>query len=230
MKYKMEYLIEILKYIGPFIGVLIGWFLSRKNEKDKIKYDEQKRVKRILFILLQIRNELLQSRKMDKYLRVYINKVKTKFNIGESENIDPSELKLILKDLLMKVNGGNNHFDLNNQFNECVDNLSEIDPILAYRINGKKNIRSFIENWENETKKVLGSENINDVENMVSHFRPKLVYEIQNDLSEIINEVTELTNDKNLKEEITEFLKEPTESEYENDIGEYVDRMFDGIE
>ena len=226
----MEYLIEILKYIGPFIGVLIGWFLSRKNEKDKIKYDEQKRVKRILFILLQIRNELLQSRKMDKYLRVYINKVKTKFNIGESENIDPSELKLILKDLLMKVNGGNNHFDLNNQFNECVDNLSEIDPILAYRINGKKNIRSFIENWENETKKVLGSENINDVENMVSHFRPKLVYEIQNDLSEIINEVTELTNDKNLKEEITEFLKEPTESEYENDIGEYVDRMFDGIE
>jgi len=226
----MDYLIEILKYIGPFIGVLIGWFLSRKSEKDKIKYDEQKRVKRILFILLEIRNELLQSKKMDKYLRIYIDKVKVKFNISESENIDSSELKLFLKGLITKVNGENNHFDLNNQFNECVDNLSEIDPFLAYRINGKQNIRSFIENWENETKKVLESENINEVENMVSHFRPKLVDEIQNDLSEIINEVTELTSDKNLKEEITEFLKEPTESDYENDIGEYIDRMFDGIE
>lgn len=226
----MDYLIEILKYIGPFIGVLIGWFLSRKSEKDKIKYDEQKRVKRILFILLEIRNELLQSKKMDKYLRIYIDKVKVKFNIDESENIDSSELKLFLKGLLMKVNGENNHFDLNNQFNECVDNLSEIDPFLAYRINGKQNIRSFIENWENETKKVLESENINEVENMLNHFRPKLVDEIQNDLSEIINEVTELTNDKNLKEEITDFLKEPTESDYENDIGEYIDRMFDGIE
>ena len=226
----MDYLIEILKYIGPFIGVLIGWFLSRKSEKDKIKYDEQKRVKRILFILLEIRNELLQSKKMDKYLRIYIDKVKVKFNISESENIDSSELKLFLKGLITKVNGENNHFNLNNQFNECVDNLSEIDPFLAYRINGKQNIRSFIENWENETKKVLESENINEVENMVSHFRPKLVDEIQNDLSEIINEVTELTNDKNLKEEITEFLKEPTESDYENDIGEYIDRMFDGVE
>lgn len=226
----MNYLIEILKYIGPFIGVLIGWFLSRKSEKDKIKYDEQKRVKRILFILLEIRNELLQSKKMDKYLRVYIDKAKVKFNIDESENIDSSELKVFLKDLIMKVNGENNHFDLNNQFIECVDNLSEIDPFLAYRINGKQNIRSFIENWENETKKVLESENINEVENMVSHFRPKLVDEIQNDLSEIINEVTELTSDKNLKEEISEFLKEPTESDYENDIGEYIDRMFDGIE
>lgn len=226
----MDYLIEILKYIGPFIGVLIGWFLSRKSEKDKIKYDEQKRVKRILFILLEIRNELLQSKKMDKYLRIYIDKVKVKFNIDESENIDSSELKLFLKGLLMKVNGENNHFDLNNQFNECIDNLSEIDPFLAYRINGKQNIRSFIENWENETKKVLEYENINEVENMVSHFRPKLIDEIQNDLSEIINEVTELTNDKNLKEEITHFLKEPTESDYENDIGEYIDRMFDGIE
>ena len=226
----MDYLIEILKYIGPFIGVLIGWILSRKSEKDKVKYDEQKRVKRILFILLEIRNELLQSKKMDKYLRIYIDKVKVKFNIDESENIDSSELKLFLKGLLMKVNGENNHFDLNNQFNECIDNLSEIDPFLAYRINGKQNIRSFIENWENETKKVLESENINEVENMVNHFRPKLVDEIQNDLSEIINEVTELTNDKNLKEEITDFLKEPTESDYENDIGEYIDRMFDGIE
>jgi len=226
----MDYLIEILKYFGPFIGVLIGWFLSRKNEKDKIKYDEQKRVKRILFILLEIRNELLQSKKMDKYLRICIDKVKVKFNIGESENIDSSALKLFLKGLIMKVNGENNHFDLNKQFNECVDNLSEIDPFLAYRINGKQNIRSFIENWENETKKVLESENIKEVENMVSHFRPKLVDEIQNDLSEIINKVTELTSDKNLKEEITEFLKEPTESDYENDIGEYINRMFDGIE
>jgi len=226
----MDYLIEFLKYIGPFVGVLIGWFLSRKSEKDKIKYDEQKRVKRILFILLEIRNELLQSKKMDKYLRIYIDKVKVKFSISESENIDSSELKLFLKGLITKVNGENNHFDLNNQFNECIDNLSEIDPFLAYRINGKQNIRSFIENWENETKKVLESENINEVENTVGHFRPKLVEEIQNDLSEIINEVTELTGDKNLKEEIMEYLKEPTESDYENDIGEYIDRIFDGIE
>ena len=226
----MDYLIEVLKYIGPFIGVLIGWFLSRKSEKDKIKYDEQKRVKRILFILLEIRNELLQSKKMDKYLRVYIDKVKVKFNIDESENIDSSELKAFLKDLIMKVNGDNNYFDLNSQFNECIDNLSEIDPFLAYRINGKQNIRSFIENWENETKKVLEPENISEVEDMISHFRPKLVDEIQNDLSEIIIEVTELTSDKNLKEEISEFLKEPTESDYENDIGEYIDRIFDGIE
>lgn len=226
----MEYTIEILKYIGPFIGVLIGWFLNSKSEKKKIEYDESRKIKRILFILLEIRNELLQPKKIDKYLRVYIEKVKSKFDINEIDDIDYEQLRNILKNLLIKINGTNNQFDLYKQFNECIDNLSEIDPILAYRINGKQNIRNFIESWENETISVLAYENINEVESMISHFKPKLIDDIQYDLSIIIKDVAKLTDDSTVLKETSNLLKEPTDAEYENDITEFIDKMFNKLQ
>jgi hypothetical protein len=72
----MSYIIEILEYIGPFVGIYIGWLLGRKSEKDKIKNEEQKVIKSTLFLMLEIRNGLLQLKKIDKSLRILIPKIK----------------------------------------------------------------------------------------------------------------------------------------------------------
>src|SRR5699024_10257120 len=116
----------------------------------------------------------------------------------------------------------NNDLDLNKQFNECIDNLSEINPILAYRINGKQNIKDFINNWEREIKNILSYENIYEVENMVSRFKPKLIEEIQSDLSIMIKDVAKLIDDNSLSKETSTLLIDPTESEYEKDISEFI--------
>lgn len=55
--------------------------------------------------------------------------------------------------LINSLIGENYLKDIKKQFMNSIDNLSEIDPLLAYRINGKQNIQDYLNSWEAESKK-----------------------------------------------------------------------------
>ena len=223
----MKITLEILQYIGPFIGVFIGWFLSQRSEKKKIQYDEKKKIKHTLFLLLEIRNELIDILKDDKFLRIYIDKVKEKLNVAEPTPEESVLLKQFMLNLKNTMKSENRVDSLESQFSSCVKNLSEINPILAYRINGKQDLRRFIENWENQSKQVLNSQDFNQTEQMLEHFKPKVINELESDLNEIIENVAKLTDDKEIIEDTTELINRKSDGEYENGIAEYVEKMFD---
>jgi len=223
----MNIFLEILQYVGPFIGVFIGWFLSQRSEKKKIQYDERKKVNHTLFLLLEIRHELTNILKDDKFLRTYIDKVKEKLNVEEPTAEENLMLKGFMQNLKNTMKSDNNTDNLENQFLSCVRNLSEINPLLAYRISGKQDLRKFIENWENQSKQVLSLEDFNQTEYMLEHFKPKVINELETDLNDIIINVAKLTENEQIIEDTTELIERKSDNEYENDIAELVEKLFD---
>lgn len=223
----MNILLEILQYIGPFIGVLIGWFLSQRSEKKKIQYDERKKVNHTLFLLLEIRNELTNILKDDKFLRTYIDKVKEKLNVAEPTAEENTLLKGFMLNLKNTMKSDNQTDNLESQFLSCVRNLSEINPILAYRISGKQDLRKFIQNWENQSKQVLSLEDFNQTEQMLEHFKPKVINELETDLNDIIINVAKLTENEQVIKNTTELIQRKSDEEFEKEITELVGRLFD---
>jgi hypothetical protein len=127
--------------------------------------------------------------------------------------------------MMDKLNGETTEIELNKKFNLCIQNLAEIKPLLAYQINGKQNVRKYVDEWETEIRKLESLDNVADVENTLAHFKPKLIDEIKSDLNEIINEIATLVDDKNTKTETKELLIEPTEKEFEKEFSDYIDKM-----
>lgn len=224
----MENFIEILKYIGPFIGVFIGWLLTRKNDNDKIKYSEKKQIKKSLYVLLEIRNQLAISKRMDKYLSVLVAKINLMLQDYTDEKIEKDQVKGLMEQILPSLVGENFQLDLKEQFVKLIDNLSEIDPILAYRINGKQNIQDYIKSWEDKSKKYFELESVEDIEKSMDFFKPNVINEIKGDIETIIIDIAELINKKEV-ERIKEIITEPEELEMEQDIEEYLDRIFNGF-
>lgn len=221
----MENIIEILKYIGPFVGVYIGWILSQKSEKYKINYEEQKRIKNTLFNMLEIRNNLLQYEKIDRTLRLVISKIKAHPKYVVDDEINSTYFKNFIGKLLFNFNE-NYENDFGVKFNQSVVNLSEINPVLAFRINGKQNVKKFIESWETESIKILDADKVEEIEEALLYFKPRLVNEINSDLIEIINDIMDLIGDDDIKKETIEVIRNKTQQENDADLTEYIDRMF----
>jgi hypothetical protein len=223
----MKITLEILQYIGPFIGVFIGWFLSQRSEKRKIQYDEKKKVNHTLFLLLEIRTELTAILREDKFLRIYIDKVKEKLNVNEPTEEESVLLKTFMTKLKNSIKTENKTDGIESQFASCVRNLSEINPILAFRINGKQDVRRFLENWENQSKEILSLEDFEQTEQMLEHFKPKMINELEIDLNDIIMSVAELTEDEQTIEDTTDLIQRKSDGEYEKDIADLVEKLFD---
>lgn len=224
----MEYVIEILKYIGPFVGVFIGWLLTRKSETDKIRYNEIKQIKRGLFVLLEIRNQLVVSKRIDRYLSVITEQVNSKLNGHTNEKINPKQCNQIIKEILPILIGVNFQKDLKRHFSKCIENLSEVDPVLAYRLNGKQNIQDYISKWETETTNLFEVESFEDIQSVMAYYKPKLIDEIKTDLETIIKDVAVLIGSDEVRN-INDLIQEPEDQEIQEDVKDYIDKMFDRI-
>lgn len=225
---KMDYFIEILKYIGPFIGVFIGWLLTRKSETDKIRYNEIRQVKRSLYVLLEIRNQLIVSKRLDNYMKVITEQLNEKLKGITEEKFTPQQFSQLLKNILPSLIGESFQKDLKQQFSKCIESLSEVDPVLAYRLNGKQNIQDYISKWESESKSLFEFESIEDVQNVMDHYKPKLVDEIKSDLESIIQDIAALIGKDEVKN-INDLIQEPEEQEIREDVKDYLDKMLKGI-
>lgn len=222
----MKLTFEILQYIGPFVGVFIGWYLSQRSEKRKIRYDEKKKVNHTLFLLLEIRTELTNILRDDKFLRIYIDKVKAKLNVAEPTQQESALLKTFMIKLKNSIKTESSKNNIETQFSNCVTNLSEINPILAFRINGKQDVRKFLENWETQSKEILSLEDFEQTEQMLKNFKPKMIEELEIDLNDIILSVAELTEDDKIIDDTKELIQHKSDDEYEKEIGKLVEKMF----
>jgi hypothetical protein len=227
----MDKWIESLKYIGPLIGVFIGWLLSRKSDNDKLVREDKKKLKRTLRLLLDLRYEINLVRRDEDFINIYIEAVKTKF--GEIGQLDPDQTKKIV-DLLRKMidEAGltitkQTSKQTKENFEKAIDTLSEIDPILAYRLNGKQNIQEFFGEWEEISKKSLDEwvTDKDDVKNMIQHFKPKVLNDAIRDLDSCLIEIaTQL--DRATLSKTKEIISEKDIYEKQIEIYQFVERMF----
>jgi hypothetical protein len=227
----MDKLIEVLKYFGPLIGVFIGWLLTRKNDKDKLVREDKRKLKRTLKTLLDLRYEINLVRRDEDFINIYVETVKTKF--GELGQLDTEQTNRII-DLLKKMieEAGltitkQTSKTTKENFEKAVDNLSEIDPILAYRLSGKQNIQEFFGEWEEISKKSLDEwvTDKDEVRNMIQHFRPKLLNEAISDLDSVLTEIATQIDSGTLSK-TNEIIAEKDIYEKQIEIHQFVERFF----
>jgi hypothetical protein len=224
----MENIIELVKYIGPLVGVFIGWLLSRKNESDKNKYSETRQIKRSLYVLLEIRNQLVVSKRLDKYLGKIVERLNAKIDSDIDDEIEFEQFKDLMYKILPSITGENYHKDLSEQFKKCIDNLSEINPFLAYRINGKQNIQDYLSSWENESKNYFQFNSIEEIQGAIDLFKPRIIDELKSDLETIMVDVAKLVGSKEVLK-VKKTMSEPEEKEIDKDVEEWIDRVYEGI-
>lgn len=222
----MTYAIDILKYIGPFVGIFIGWFLSQRNETARIKYTETRQLKRSLFVLLEVRNQITIEGRFNKYTSLFLEKINLKIKDISDEEIDENQYKDYFNSLI-KTLLGDMPKDTYKQFNTCIDNLSEIDPLLAYRINGKQNLNNYINSFEDNTSSIKNIENI-EIETVTALFKPQMIDDVKRELESIIISIAALISKKYIVK-AKEIMTEAEDSEIDANLELIVDNVFETI-
>jgi hypothetical protein len=220
----MNYLLEISKYLWPLLGVFLGWLLTQKSETKKNQHNEIRQIKRSLYVLLEIRNQLAVTKRIDRYITSLTEQLNSKIEGESIEKIDKKILIDLVQQIMPSLMGVSYHKDLKEQFRNCIDSLSEIDPLLAYRLNGKQNIQDYIESWQDRSTAILGFDSHEDAIKEIERFKPKLIHEIMTDVESTIEEVARLIS-KNELARVREAMSEIEDQHVQSQVSEYINRM-----
>jgi hypothetical protein len=202
-------MIDALKYFSPLIGVFVGWLLSQLSERNKSAREDKRKLKRTIFYLLEVRHHLSMYVIDEAQIAAYISLLKSRYE--PFKNVEHGQLKVLLSSFLNKI-----LFDkplmstqeiesLNSNYLRCIDNLSEIEPVMAFRLHGRQNIKQLLGefNSRSQVSVVDLTSDIRDVEEVKEVFRkiePNLIKEVIKDINEILMQLSRVVSETTLKE------------------------------
>jgi len=148
---------EWIKTILPLIGVALGWLLSEGGKIFADKRQDKRKLKKLLFFLLELRyhfgRELSIELGLDKYLETLKSKMAEKFGVDKNDpefSLGVDNWKPFLEQLLTKTKNQDNKFEyLSENIDKVLIDLAEIFPILAYELNGQHNIKERLNRVDN---------------------------------------------------------------------------------
>jgi hypothetical protein len=221
----MEALLTIL---GSVLVAVITWFLLKKSEKDKLIGEDKRKLKKTLFYLLDIKHEMTVYKRAFEYKSIAIKYMKAKYEIFAS--LDDAMFDKMIDGVLemtktIKTTSDKENETIGDNFWRSVENLSEIDPLLAFRLSGKNKIGGVIKElmdvYKDSTNELINDPNV--VNKALKLFEPKILDEALTALNEVIIEIAVQIDKKTLNEVKAEFEGDPASTEKE--IYEYLDRI-----
>lgn len=227
---------EWLKIILPLIGVLIGWFLNEQGKLFAYKRQDKRKIKKLLFFLLELRFQFHREATLEDDLKKYIELVKNKLiektenKIGENDlNEIMAIVKPILNDLVLKAILDENKYDFFvKNIDEIIIELSEIAPILAYELNGQHNIKEKLKLTTNYFEQIneKSAELIDIKDDLIN---PKLIKELLRNLDESIADIARKIDKKTLKNALKKIQNMNSE-EHEREIEKLIDEMLEKLQ
>jgi hypothetical protein len=240
------------KIILPLIGVCLGWVLNEYGNYKKDNKNDKRKLNTLLFNLLEIRYQVSRILNLEKELKLYTERLKIK--VKQELNIDITNTGVDIDDALIKSTKDfffNQHFNdnrienLTKEVDEIIKNLSEIDPVLAYKLSGqydlKNNLKSsapiiinFLE------KKGEDKNSISEFNNFINPFFErrilddfdKILFEISKRVSrKTKKQVIEIVNRQNSKpqEEIDSFIDDFISKLQRDSIKLTIPKNFEGL-
>ncbi|GAB5418851.1 MAG: hypothetical protein Crog4KO_01680 [Crocinitomicaceae bacterium] len=224
-------------YIGflfSIIGIVSGWGLNQLSQWFRVRKDDKRKVKRVLFNLLET-YFLFQRSDTDKYFNYYKETVLSKVPGGFQSEVKAqleSAIDLNLVPNLVTPELIEESKTVRVSYEESVNSLSEIDPILAYYLSGRTNVLERFEklgSWlESMSSEEENEEEFNQGVNMVLNIaKPDLIAESLDDLradvlkvARKINPIVWLKARKALK-----HLDNNSEETMKKQINAFVDKM-----
>jgi hypothetical protein len=213
--------------------------LSKLGEKNKAIREDKRRLKKTLYYLLEIRYHLKLFETDDETINTLYAMIKNKLgNIKDIQELSKENFKLaarffigILKDNKPEITKRDIEH-LSKNYMQCVENLSEVDPILAFRLKGKENVQQLLKEILDGTKSSIleYTKNVNDVtelEKAMRHFEPKILRETLRELESILVEIAKQISRSILKQ-TRERISNQGLKRNESEIEGIFDRIMEG--
>lgn len=226
---------EWIKTILPLIGVVLGWLLSERGKIFADKRQDKRKLKKLLFFLLELRyhfaHELSNELDLDKYINILKSKLALKLGIDKNDpdlNLGITVWKPLLEQLISKTKTQEDKFEyLAENIDKILIELAEIFPILAYELSGRHNIKERLKNADDYFNEIqtLTDEIPFDIKQWVN---PKLTKDLLEDLDESIEKIAKQIDSKTLidsKYKITKMTFEDDDKEMNNFIDEYLEKV-----
>lgn len=223
------------KLLLPLLGVILGWGLSEWGKINTDKRQDKRKLKRLLFYLLELRFHFTRELSLELDIEKCIALLKTKLiqDIGFDKN-DPDltngihQLKPFIIDAIAKSAIQNDQLTyLENNIDTVLVDLSEVSPILAYELNGQHNIKERLAKTTSYFKSV--SELTKEMPfNLEEWVKPKLTKEIIADLDSSLDKIASAIDRKisiSVKSKITK-MDTPADT---TDLNTIVDELLEKI-
>jgi len=163
----------------------------------KVAREDKRRIKKTIFYLLEVRHHLALFAGEEHGIKRYVTILRNKFSTFFPKNVTDDQIhaavSLILKDILKEkpLITDDDLENLSTNYSKSVEGLSEIDPILAFRLHGRQNIQLVLKDFTERTRVSVAkqSNNPTDVSEFDSAFDkigPNVITALLDDLDEII--------------------------------------------
>jgi hypothetical protein len=230
---------EWIKTLLPLIGVGLGWFLSERGKIFADKRQDKRKLKKLLFFLLELRfhfaRELSMELDIDKYIGVIKNKVADKLGLDKNNtalDVGVNALKPFIEQMISKIKTQNNKFEyLAENIDKILIELAEIYPILAYELSGQHNIKERLKKANDYFGEMQST--IQDIPFDIKEWiNPKLTKDLLKDLDESVEKIAIQIDKQTLKaaqEKVEKMTFEVNDSEMESFVDEYLEKVIENL-
>lgn len=184
-------------YIGALFSVAFGWCLNEIGQWLRTRKEDKKIKKQILYNLLET-NFIFNQLDTSEITQMLTDRILLRF----PKNEQTEELKQYLNQLysgiigrLLKDDVADKLENIEEKYTKAVDNLATIDPITAYRLNGKTNIMQIFDLLQDYFEEVKGDfpgeEELvqNQISSTANVLKPEIIKDAISDLEEEIKDI-----------------------------------------
>ena len=223
-----------ISIILPIAGVALGWGFSELSNIIGDRRKDNRKLKRLLFYLLELRyyfsKELNLNKDLDEYLTVAKEKLISEF--GEEFDLGFEIFKPLIEHAIKSSDEGSNKYEyLEQNIDEVIIELAEILPVIAHDLSGRHSIKQRLKKSEDylaEFTEIFSEAEID----LKSVIKPMLEDELLIDIDvsiEIISKMINRGTYLDAKDAIKE-MDERDDSDIESYLDNYIDNVKDLIE
>ena len=184
-------------YITALFSIAFGWFLNELGQWFRTRQNDKKIKRRILYNLLET-NYIFNHLDTSNIVELLTERILLRVPKDEQTEEVKQYLNQLYSGLinnLIQDNVADNLESIEEKYTNAVDSLATIDPVTAYRLNGKtKIIETFnlLEDYYEEVKKQCPN-NIDqmhgDIETTTNFIKPEIIKDAIEDLEEEFRDI-----------------------------------------
>lgn len=227
---------DLIKTLLPIFGVVIGWLLSESGKIITDKRQDSKKLKKLLYFLLELRHyltiEFSREESFIKYIELLLlilNNDKQKYNISEEINLKNHDFNSIYEQIFNSIdNNKDKLIFLEENIDKTVLELSEFLPIIAYELSGSYNIKDKLQKIDTITTKVKSLTNIRELSILKELLTTVVSDDLLNQIDDSILTISKkigVSAFKESKEKIIMLKQKNTEVEMRNSIEDTIEMV-----
>lgn len=213
----------------PVLTLLLGWGLSQFGKFWADKKDDTKKLKKLLFNLLELRWLLKRELDLNKEFGIYIEQLTARLTeefgaeAAQGAEVFKPMITEILKDKIVEPERIK---EIETNIDSTINELAEIFPVFAYELSGQYKIKDRLEKAESYFNEV--SDLLEDMpKELTDWIQPRISDDLLTSLENYILELAEKINRKT-KNEVSGKLSTKADEDTK-DMNEFIDEYIERI-